>query len=337
MPKYFNPPAPCGAGRLYSLRRWSSAVFQPTRPVRGGTAVRPSGRWKTSHFNPPAPCGAGRKALLSVKEILEGISTHPPRAGRDFHIAVGDSAKDGFQPTRPVRGGTTRYDATGRVCGHFNPPAPCGAGLPSVTRSMTCWTISTHPPRAGRDTDTAAEKSGEQKISTHPPRAGRDALFAPRTLTRWALFQPTRPVRGGTAGGMLFGWFRTAFQPTRPVRGGTENRAAVNGHPDEFQPTRPVRGGTAFPGRERPAKRHFNPPAPCGAGLSIDGGAVFADMISTHPPRAGRDVGFAIRYFMTAQFQPTRPVRGGTSPFCIFSYSERNFNPPAPCGAGRLA
>ena len=34
-------------------------------------------------------------------------------------------------------------------------------------------------------------------ISTHPPRAGRDSFFHP-TRSPVVLFQPTRPVRGGT-------------------------------------------------------------------------------------------------------------------------------------------
>ena len=56
----FNPPAPCGAGQKWGRERVERLLFQPTRPVRGGTTVR--------DFCLDHP---------------EGISTHPPRAGRD--------------------------------------------------------------------------------------------------------------------------------------------------------------------------------------------------------------------------------------------------------------
>ena len=57
--------------------------------------------------------------------------------------------------------------------------------------------ISTHPPREGRD-DVAPVKRGKWIISTHPPREGRDTGSDVQGfgLNR---FQPTRPVRGGTA------------------------------------------------------------------------------------------------------------------------------------------
>ena len=57
--------------------------------------------------------------------------------------------------------------------------------------------ISTHPPRAGRDVETALNLRNTS-ISTHPPRAGRDAPVADNA-PQGTEFQPTRPVRGGTA------------------------------------------------------------------------------------------------------------------------------------------
>ena len=57
--------------------------------------------------------------------------------------------------------------------------------------------------------------------------------------------------------------------------------------------------------------------------------------ISIHPPRAGRDE--ALNRWATAQeiFQSTRPVRGGTFLAGCCQSCPRDFNPPAPCGAGR--
>ena len=57
--RYFNPPAPCGAGPTRFPPFSRGAPFQSTRPVRGGTEGRQYGRCEVYYFNPPAPCGAG--------------------------------------------------------------------------------------------------------------------------------------------------------------------------------------------------------------------------------------------------------------------------------------
>ena len=168
---------------------------------------------------------------------------------------------------------------------YFNPPAPCGAGPPG------------------------------------PMRLHGDAIF-----------QSTRPLRGGTTAGIATLQAR-AFQSTRPLRGGTCKRSMLLRCFMPFQSTRPLRGGTFCRSTNRAAQRHFNPPAPCGAGpmglpcwnathvfqstRPLRGGTGFSpaairrDIISIHPPLAGRDRG------------PPAGVRGAG-----------NFNPPAPCGAG---
>ena len=156
---YFNPPAPCGAGRCKIIRAQ-----------------------KMMDFNPPAPCGAG---LCTGRQLRRKfiISIHPPRAGRDGEYYISIDYGTIFQSTRPVRGGTiTRFTApppllisihpprAGRDCTfphsvhrikaisihppragrdqrcsskellhfHFNPPAPCGAGLQSCTKFIPC-------------------------------------------------------------------------------------------------------------------------------------------------------------------------------------------------------
>ena len=56
--------------------------------------------------------------------------------------------------------------------------------------------ISTHPPREGRDFGFFFHNDGVG-ISTHPPREGRDSgVMFNAAMKR--IFQPTRPVRGGT-------------------------------------------------------------------------------------------------------------------------------------------
>ena len=141
---------------------------------------------------------------------------------------------------------------------------------------------------------------------------------------------PPRAGRDQTAKGRPL---KIGFQSTRPVRGGTLERLNTD-YVDRFQSTRPVRGGT-------PRCRSTRP----------------AEMISIHPPRAGRDEVNANGKIIDGRFQSTRPVRGGTSLFTCTQRSlsisihppragrdlERkrtvtplgDFNPPAPCGAGQ--
>ena len=78
----FNPPTPCGVGRLAIApdqgrgvefqsthpvrggtqtvaRRHGRVVFQSTHPVRGGTTTCLQKTTPQTHFNPPTPCGVG--------------------------------------------------------------------------------------------------------------------------------------------------------------------------------------------------------------------------------------------------------------------------------------
>ena len=64
-----------------------------------------TGATRKSYFNPPAPCGAGQE-WRTVALATGEISTHPPRAGRDIEAVCTAEGIEGFQPTRPVRGGT---------------------------------------------------------------------------------------------------------------------------------------------------------------------------------------------------------------------------------------
>ena len=81
MTLYFNPPAPCGAGRLFSAFEKLDKIFQSTRPVRGGT------------------CDAD--------DLFEDcrISIHPPRAGRDLNFFAVGSLEQNFNPPAPCGAG----------------------------------------------------------------------------------------------------------------------------------------------------------------------------------------------------------------------------------------
>ena len=123
---YFNPPAPCGAGhcgmstgrsgvmisihppragRDYAMiwQAFRFLKFQSTRPVRGGT--------------PSSVSPSAHKSFQSTRPVRGGTSRcRWPQSPRKF------------QSTRPVRGGTGQHRMWHTRCGHFNPPAPCGAG-----------------------------------------------------------------------------------------------------------------------------------------------------------------------------------------------------------------
>ena len=144
----FNPPAPCGAG-LYVAYFWRCFKY----------------------FNPPAPCGAGHNPSCLLF-IGEGISIHPPRAGRDNKIR---SIRINliFQSTRPVRGGTGNQRGNIQPPEDFNPPAPCGAGR---------W------HRANR----------RSRTDFNPPAPCGAGLSDKLFKSSLGGFQSTRPVRGGT-------------------------------------------------------------------------------------------------------------------------------------------
>ena len=88
---------------------------------------------------------------------------------------------------------------------------------------------------------------------------------------------------------MVKAYIRCGFQPTRPVRGVTYSGCSFIPHLIMFQPTRPVRGVT-------------------GKGYIING----IRSVSTHTPRAGRDLTLLFVQPVECTFQPTRPVRGVT-------------------------
>ena len=258
--------------------------FQSTRPVRGGTAAAlavPGGSCISIH-----PPRAGRDGRLERLQCQAHISIHPPRAGRDYsHVYLAlteeisihppragrDPRKGGrapvqriFQSTRPVRGGTLVGNVVFSHILNFNPPAPCGAGLGrGVWQSPGGCDFNPPAPCGAGPFHSELLRLGAY-ISIHPPRAGRDGSDG-TVVTGEAVFQSTRPVRGGTII-LQKSPIGNKFQSTRPVRGGTgrlerlQCQAHISIHPPRAGRDR---GWTLF--------------APC------------YNRISIHPPRAGRD------------------------------------------------
>ena len=145
----FNPPAPCGAGRM-----WAAASHIERR----------------ISIHPPR---AGRDANVWSDSYTLFISIHPPRAGRDLCDCRQHDGGDNFNPPAPCGAGHGLFDRQHIPGLDFNPPAPCGAGLDMGYKPVRRALISIHPPRAGRD-NTICGLTAPYIISIHPPRAGRD-------------------------------------------------------------------------------------------------------------------------------------------------------------------
>ncbi len=286
-------------------------------------------------------------------------STRPLRGG----TAEGSNALHpaGFQSTRPLRGGTACKTMCAAAKSYFNPPAPCGAGLPLRQQP---WGIlrfqSTRPLRGGT---CGVRGAGWLPGHFNPPApCGAGPRTTAYQITQ-IYFNPPAPCGAGPE---RWPWCRRCrdFNPPAPCGAGPSR--PLCSHPaSQFQSTRPLRGGTAHCACQRfavtdfnpPAldmgaagRSNFNPPAPCGAGQFFWGLLGTALQFQSTRP---------VLLSMThATFQSTRPLRGGTAHLPHVSLGNQisihpplagrdppqnprspapaHFNPPAPCGAGQV-
>ena len=107
--------------------------FQPTRPLRGATAIA-LGFAREEEISTHAPL-AGRDRQQPQFCRPRGISTHAPLAGRDSPGAGCTRPTSDFNPRAPCG---ARRDLTAdlaRAVEHFNPRAPCGARQQARKRS----------------------------------------------------------------------------------------------------------------------------------------------------------------------------------------------------------
>ena len=151
--KYFNPPAPGGAGHQFHQLLETHLDFNPPAPGGAGLTMRPYtlGFWP---FQSTRPGWGGTFAFVFIPPCFI-ISIHPPRVGRDEGL---------------LRSELMSID--------FNPPAPGGAGPPGWNLSAPPQTFqSTRPGWGG--TGFIRTQEERDKISIHPPRVGRD-YFRPR-------------------------------------------------------------------------------------------------------------------------------------------------------------
>ena len=84
----------------------------------------------------------------------------------------------------PAPRGAGPFSRASARCGrHFNPPAPCGAGLPvGILLSISDSFQSTRPLRGG--TVELNRRRKTKVISIHPPLAGRDSDLAQKNCAK---------------------------------------------------------------------------------------------------------------------------------------------------------
>ena len=147
------------------------------------------------------PPRAGRDGIYMYKIVGVLISIHPPRAGRDHNQGQRLQLPQGFQSTRPVRGGTLM-----------------------LILILSSKFISIHPPRAGRDTITPKRPTITYDFNPPAPcGAGRQPPYHHQCEQA---FQSTRPVRGGTIRGCIPNNMSRYFNPPAPCGAGPELRSS---------------------------------------------------------------------------------------------------------------
>ena len=175
--------------------------FQSTLPVWGGT--RECGlRYEilqTISIHPPR---VGRDQIVINFRLLLGISIHPPRVGRDTltYPATDNNIMISIHPPRVGRDILLLLSELGS--GYFNPPSPCGEGRkPSVTLTLGRY--------------------------FNPPSPCGEGLKAQRDLDLGQIFQSTLPVWGGTRGNSGQGGHRAYFNPPSPCGEGLPQNKVV--------------------------------------------------------------------------------------------------------------
>ena len=146
----FNPPIPCGMGRVGDVFHQGFCVIS-IHPSRVGWDQR--GRFRRAerrNFNPPIPCGMGHSRQVSIDRPM-GISIHPSRVGWDIVEQFNGYIEEAFQSTHPVWDGTQQYLGDG-----------------------SRWKISIHPSRVGWDDRNELFITLTYAISIHPSRVGWD-------------------------------------------------------------------------------------------------------------------------------------------------------------------
>ena len=142
------------------------------------------------------PPHAGRDFHWHQQGLCLRISIHPPHAGRDAFFCIRLRPYDiSIHPPHAGRDPIAPSPYSSAI--DFNPPSPCGEGLPSASLVTAARSISIHPPHAGRDygTHTVPEKCTD----FNPPSPCGEGLYVDPERIALSQFQSTLPMRGGTA------------------------------------------------------------------------------------------------------------------------------------------
>ena len=135
---------------------------------------------------------AGRDFLRVFVVQIHAISTHAPLAGRDHKRNKRWNNYAKFQPTRPLRGATSRL---------FQQHLPLY--------------ISTHAPLAGRDMFVPLFWSpSTANFNPRAPCGARLNIYVSAQVC--VPFQPTRPLRGATAPARIPPFRQADFNPRAP-------------------------------------------------------------------------------------------------------------------------
>jgi len=179
-------------------------LFQPTRPVRGATLATHGRHQDQDPFQPTRPVRGATILGVDADGVAGDVSTHAPRAGRDTRKAAALTDQLSFQPTRPVRGATLFAFVSFPDLVLFQPTRPV-RGATGGSHQLRGVDVSTHAPRAGRDLAQTASSAGLPGFNPRAPCGARPAP-CPTWSKGCAPFQPTRPVRGATAGSRGCRW-----------------------------------------------------------------------------------------------------------------------------------
>ena len=179
---------------------------------------------------------------MSNTAAPNGISTHPPRAGRDGTNGLTRLSTNYFNPPAPCGAGLHGLAALHGSTQYFNPPAPCGAGRQVAVAVKSGGAYFNPPAPCGAGRASNLHLCAETVISTHPPRAGRDNA-PPNVPEQFLYFNPPAPCGAGPQP-IAQRFRRNNFNPPAPCGAGLLDNALDSGRHIQFQPTRPVRGGT---------------------------------------------------------------------------------------------
>ena len=170
----FNPPSPCGEGRVTPSGALPKGVISIHPPRVGRDFLRRRKNDNAEDFNPPSPCGEGpRLCHDNVRKLL--ISIHPPRVGRDIKTVKKGTQPRRFQSTLPVWGGTEwRRDSSREY--PFQSTLPVWGGTLPVFVQHRLDIISIHPPRVGRDGGIARLPPHPQNFN--PPSPCGEGLYS---------------------------------------------------------------------------------------------------------------------------------------------------------------